>query len=171
MSVQAMREVSVRARAIAIVGALLLASLVWWLPAHSAEPDWPNAITIATASPGGTYHAYGEGLAESSPVPSGSRGEMRPTEGPAEEHQAARGRRGPGRFRDHGRGPAGWGGTGDWTGGRQHRAMRALFPMYDRRSTSLSSRHPGSGRSPTWPESASVWARKAGPRLPTRRLS
>ena len=32
-------------------------------PARSAEPHWPDALVLATASPGGTYHAYGEGLA------------------------------------------------------------------------------------------------------------
>ena len=26
-------------------------------------PHWPRAVTLATASPGGTYHAYGAGLA------------------------------------------------------------------------------------------------------------
>ena len=32
------------------------------LPARSAEPHWPDALIIGTASPGGTYYAYGEGL-------------------------------------------------------------------------------------------------------------
>jgi TRAP-type uncharacterized transport system substrate-binding protein len=32
------------------------------LPVHAVEPDWPDAITIATGSPGGTYFVYGEGL-------------------------------------------------------------------------------------------------------------
>ena len=61
----------------------MLASLCLGMPARAAEPDWPDAITIATASPGGTYYVYGEGLAKiltrrSDPV------SMRPTEGPAE---------------------------------------------------------------------------------------
>ncbi|HET9686791.1 MAG TPA: TRAP transporter substrate-binding protein, partial [Pseudolabrys sp.] len=30
---------------------------------RSAEPDWPETLTIGTASPGGTYYTYGEGLA------------------------------------------------------------------------------------------------------------
>ena len=31
--------------------------------ARSAEPHWPEALVIGTASPGGTYYDYGEGLA------------------------------------------------------------------------------------------------------------
>ena len=30
---------------------------------RSAEPNWPETLTIGTASPGGTYYQYGEGLA------------------------------------------------------------------------------------------------------------
>ena len=35
----------------------------WSVPTRSAEPHWPNALVIGTASPGGTYYDYGEGLA------------------------------------------------------------------------------------------------------------
>ncbi|MFO4987152.1 hypothetical protein RCK87_25770, partial [Salmonella enterica subsp. enterica serovar 1,4,[5],12:i:-] len=31
-------------------------------PLRAAQPDWPNTLTIATGSPGGTYFAYGEAL-------------------------------------------------------------------------------------------------------------
>ena len=46
-------------RILALLGALLL------LPqaAHPAEPHWPSSLTIGSASPGGTYYVYGEGLA------------------------------------------------------------------------------------------------------------
>jgi uncharacterized protein len=33
------------------------------LSAHCREPHWPEVLTIGTASPGGTYYVYGEGLA------------------------------------------------------------------------------------------------------------
>ena len=33
-------------------------------PARSGEPNWPDHLTIGTASPGGTYYVYGEGLAK-----------------------------------------------------------------------------------------------------------
>ena len=125
-----MREVSVRARAIAI-GALLLVSLIWWLPARSAEPDWPDAITIATASPGGTYYAYGEGLAKILARALGIRVAMRPTEGPAENIKLIEAGEAQVGFVTMGVAQQGWNGTGDWTGGKQYRAMRAMFPMYD----------------------------------------
>ena len=35
-----------------------LAGMAASAAARAAEPDWPAAISIATASPGGTYHAY-----------------------------------------------------------------------------------------------------------------
>ena len=45
--------------------ALVLAALFSvTAPAKAAEPNWPPSLTIATASPGGTYHAYGAGLAQ-----------------------------------------------------------------------------------------------------------
>src|ERR1041384_1879174 len=43
--------------------ALLAALLVFPAVASAREPHWPASLTIGTASPGGTYHAYGEGLA------------------------------------------------------------------------------------------------------------
>src|SRR5262249_44691697 len=33
-------------------------------PARPGEPNWPDSLTIGTASPGGTYHVYGAGLAQ-----------------------------------------------------------------------------------------------------------
>lgn len=47
----------------AVVAALAGAALPLGRIARAAEPDWPGAISIATASAGGTYHAYGIGLA------------------------------------------------------------------------------------------------------------
>jgi len=98
---------------------------------RSGESHWPATLTIGTASPGGTYNAYGQGLARlltrvlDIPV------FTRETEGPAEniklletgEIQVA--------FVTLGIAQQGWTGTADWTGGRQFRSARALFPMYD----------------------------------------
>ena len=44
---------------VAIIAAVALAG-----PARSGEPNWPDHLTIGTASPGGTYYVYGEGLAK-----------------------------------------------------------------------------------------------------------
>ena len=54
------------------------------LPAQAAEPDWPAAISIATASPGGTYHAYGIGLAGVLTRELGIAVSIRDSSGPAE---------------------------------------------------------------------------------------
>jgi uncharacterized protein len=83
MCIQNMGRSAVMSRTVAI-GALLLVSLVGWMPARAAEPDWPDAITIATASPGGTYYVYGDGLARILTRTLGIRVSMRATEGPTE---------------------------------------------------------------------------------------
>lgn len=113
------------------IGALLLASLLWGTPARSAEPDWPDAITIATASPGGTYYAYGEGLAKILTRVLGIRVAMRPTEGPSENIKLIETGEAQVGFVTMGVAQQGWNGSGAWTGGKQYRAMRAMFPMYD----------------------------------------
>jgi hypothetical protein len=59
------------ARIVAVVAALFLP----FAGANSHEPHWPETPTIGTASPGGTYYGYGEGLAPASRFmsrPSGS---------------------------------------------------------------------------------------------------
>jgi hypothetical protein len=98
---------------------------------RSGESDWPETLTIGTASPGGTYYAYGEGLARLLSRKLGLPVITRATEGPTEnikllatgEIQLA--------FITLGIAQQGWEGTADWTGGRQFRTARALFPMYD----------------------------------------
>ena len=40
------------------------AALLCPAPSRSGEPNWPDHLTIGTASPGGTYYVYGEGLAK-----------------------------------------------------------------------------------------------------------
>jgi len=51
-----------KARVSAVV-AVIVAVFAWSAPARAAEPNWPDSLILATASPGGTYHAYGAGLA------------------------------------------------------------------------------------------------------------
>ena len=43
--------------------AALVALLGWISPSIAAEPNWPDQMTLGTASPGGTYYVYGEGVA------------------------------------------------------------------------------------------------------------
>jgi TRAP transporter TAXI family solute receptor len=99
--------------------------------ARSAEAHWPETLTIATASPGGTYHAYGEGLVQLLTRKLGLPVFMRATEGPVENLKLLETREVELAFVTLGIAQQGWSGTGDWTGGRQLRSARALFPMYD----------------------------------------
>ncbi|HEX2476215.1 MAG TPA: TAXI family TRAP transporter solute-binding subunit [Lacipirellulaceae bacterium] len=99
--------------------------------ARAAEPNWPESLTIVTASPGGTYYAYGEGLAKILIRVLGMPVSMRPTEGPSQNIQLIEAGEAQLGFVTMGVTLQAWNGTGDWTGGRQYRSIRALFPMYD----------------------------------------
>jgi TRAP transporter TAXI family solute receptor len=100
-------------------------------PAGAAEPHWPNAIVLATASPGGTYHAFGLALARLLTRELGIVVSMRATEGPSENIRLIEAGEAQIGFVTTGAALEGWTGSGDWTGGRQFRAIRAIFPMYD----------------------------------------
>ena len=99
--------------------------------AGAGEPNWPDHLNIGTASPGGTYYVYGEGVAKiltralELPV-------LRmATEGPAQNIElleAGEARLG---FVTTGIALQAWNGTGIWQGKKPARAMRAIFPMYD----------------------------------------
>src|SRR5829696_9831657 len=111
--------------------AILVALCIWPRGAVPAEPHWPSSLTIGTASPGGTYFVYGEGLARILTRELGIPVSARATEGPAQnialletgEIQLA--------FVTLGVALQAWNGTGAWTQGKPFREMRALFPMYD----------------------------------------
>lgn len=120
----------IRARCAAVSAAAAIV-LLCQLTARAAEPDWPDHLNIATASPGGTYYVYGEGLAKiltralDLPV-------MRlATEGPAQNIElleAGEARLG---FVTTGIALQAWNATGVWEGKKPARSMRAMFPMYD----------------------------------------
>ena len=100
-------------------------------PARSGEPNWPDHLTIGTASPGGTYYVYGEGLAKiltrvlELPVT------MLPTEGPAQNIELLEGGEAKIGFVTMGIALHAWNATGAWANRKPARAMRAIFPMYD----------------------------------------
>ena len=100
-------------------------------PARSAEPHWPDALVLATASPGGTYHAYGAGLARILTRELGIAVSMRDTAGPSENIRLIEAGEAQIGFVTMGAALECWSGTGDWTGGRHFRTIRAMFPMYD----------------------------------------
>jgi uncharacterized protein len=113
-----------------IVTALIAVS-VWPRAALPAEPNWPDALVIGTAAPGGTYAAYGEGLARVLTRELGLPVRTRATEGPAENIKLLETGDIQLALVTLGVALQGWNGTGGWTGGRQFQAMRALFPMYE----------------------------------------
>ena len=110
---------------------ILAALLLWPRATFPAEPNWPATLTIGTASPGGTYFTYGEGLAKILTRELGIPVSARATEGPVQniallengEIQLA--------FVTLGVALQAWNGTGAGTPGKPFRDMRALFPMYD----------------------------------------
>ena len=113
------------------IAAIMIAALAWPGAGRSGEAHWPDTLTIGTASPGGTYHVYGEGLARLLTRKLGLPVGMRETEGPVENLQLLETGEVQLAFVTLGIAQQGWNGTGDWTGGRQLRRARALFPMYD----------------------------------------
>ena len=118
-------------RALLRIAAILIAALAWAPAGRTGEAHWPDTLTIGTASPGGTYHVYGEGLARLLTRKLGLPVAMRETEGPVENLRLLETGEVQLAFVTLGIAQQGWNGTGDWTGGRQLRRARALFPMYD----------------------------------------
>jgi uncharacterized protein len=117
-------------RAFALV-TMAVSAFVWAAPASAAQPNWPPLLIIATASPGGTYHVYGRGLAKLLTDALDLPVVEQTTEGPRENIQLIEAGDAQLGFVTMGVASEAWNGSGDWTNGRQHREMRALFPMYD----------------------------------------
>lgn len=113
--------------AIRCLAALLLVTL----PVAAAEPDWPNSITIATGSPGGTYHVYGEGLARILSRQLGIRVGTLETGGPSENIELLESGTAQIGFVTLGVAEQAWNASGDWQGEAPRRGSRAAFPMYD----------------------------------------
>ena len=114
-----------------LAAAAALALLATAAPSRAGEPHWPDHLTIATASPGGTYHVYGEGLAQiltrnvDLPVT------MRPTDGPTQNVELLEAGEAKLGFVTTGIALQAWSATGIWAGKKPARSMRAMFPMYD----------------------------------------
>lgn len=107
------------------------ASLVMGTAAFAQDrSDWPNSMTIGTASQGGTYFVYGNGFASyiSESLGLAATGEV--TGGPVQNVTLVE-------TGDHlmglvTMGPAydAWNGKSELAPGLEHRSIRALFPMY-----------------------------------------
>lgn len=115
------------------LGVVAVVATLAWPPvaARAQSPAWPEALVLATASPGGTYDAYGEGLARLLTRNLGIRVGTRQTGGPVENIELIERGEVQLAFVTMGVALQAWNNSGSWTGGRQLRSMRALFPMYD----------------------------------------
>src|SRR5262245_54617774 len=114
---------------LALVAAAL--AVLCTAPARAAESNWPDHLAIGSASPGGTYYVYGEGLAKiltrSLDLPVA----RLTTDGPVQNielMEAGEARLG---FVTVGVALQAWNATGVWAGKKPARSMRAIFPMYD----------------------------------------
>src|ERR1700722_12670914 len=97
----------------------------------SAQPNWPQSLTIGTASPGGVYLVYGRGLAPILSEALGVTVTAQATQGPDQNVLLMEGGEAQLGFVTMGVALQAWNGTGEWTHGKQLRSMRALFPMFD----------------------------------------
>jgi len=103
---------------------LLLVGLAACEDAPAAEP-----IVIATASPGGPYLAYGQGLARILSRELGQEVTAQSTQGPAQNILLLERKQATLAFITMGVGLQAWNGS-DWTKGSQYRSMRVIFPMF-----------------------------------------
>ncbi|MGF7184937.1 hypothetical protein GGQ84_001022 [Desulfitispora alkaliphila] len=97
---------------------------------EAGEVQWPRTIDIGSASIGGVYYVYAGGLANVISEEVGVAAGVEVTGGPNHNMQLV-----DMNDLDLGlvtMGPAweAWHGEGDWTGGIEHRNVRAIFPMY-----------------------------------------
>jgi hypothetical protein len=109
----------------------VIITLGWASPSSSAPPNWPASLTIGTASPGGVYSVYGQGLAPIMSEALGIAVSAQPTQGPEQNILLLESGNAPVAFVTMGVALQAWTGAGEWTHGKQLRSMRALFPMFD----------------------------------------
>src|SRR4029077_13793234 len=118
-------------RLLALVFAACLLAIGASTDVPAADPAWPKSLTLATASPGGVYYVYGEEHAKILTEKLGIPVNPLPTQGPVHNVKLVESGGAQIGFITTGIGLQGWNGSGDWTGGKNFRNMRALFPTYD----------------------------------------
>src|SRR6266481_6874638 len=111
--------------AYAFIATLVLIGMAACEDAPAAE-----SIVIATASPGGPYLAYGQGLARILTRELGQEVAAQSTQGPAQNILLLERKQATLAFITMGVGLQAWNGS-DWAKGTQYRSMQAIFPMYD----------------------------------------
>jgi uncharacterized protein len=113
---------------IAISAAFLLSCST---PSLSVEPNWPDQLTIGTASLGGTYEVFGNALAKILTRSLGLPVVRLATDGPAQNIEMLEAGEAKIGFVTIGIALQAWNGTETWAGKKPARSMRAIFPMYD----------------------------------------
>jgi TRAP transporter TAXI family solute receptor len=116
---------AMRRAACAFIATLVLIAMAACEDAPAAEP-----IVIATASPGGPYLTYGQGLARILSRELGQEVTAQSTQGPAQNILLLERKQATLAFITMGVGLQAWNGS-DWAKGTQYRSMRVIFPMYD----------------------------------------
>jgi TRAP transporter TAXI family solute receptor len=96
----------------------------------AADPDWPKSLALGSAGPGGTFYILGDALAPILTEKLGIAVNHLPTQGPPQNIKLLDSGGVQLGMITMGVGLQGWNGTGEWTGGKQFRNMRALFPMW-----------------------------------------
>jgi uncharacterized protein len=116
--------ITLRARS-ALLAAVVLVGIAACQDVRAAEP-----IIIGTASPGGPYLTYGQGLARILSRELGQEVTAQSTQGPAQNIMLLEKKQMMLAFTTMGVALQAWNGA-DWTKGARYRSMRVIFPMYD----------------------------------------
>ena len=109
----------------ALLATVVLVGVAGRENARAAEP-----LIIGTASPGGPYLPYGQGLARILSRELGQEVTAQSTQGPVQNIMLLEKKQVTLAFTTTGVGLQAWNGT-DWAKGARYRAMRVIFPMYD----------------------------------------
>jgi TRAP transporter TAXI family solute receptor len=96
-----------------------------------ANPKWPKALSLGTASVGGTYFVYGQVWASLVNEKLGTNISTQQTQGPNSNIILTDDRKTDFGMVTMGVALQGWEGQGAWTQGKKYRNIRAMFPMYD----------------------------------------
>jgi uncharacterized protein len=118
-------------RLIGLMFAALLLAVATPTNALDANPNWPQSLTFGSGPPGGVYYVYGDALAQVLTEKLAIPVNPLPTQGSVHNIKLIESGGAQLGMITMGVGLQGWNGTGDWTGGKPFRNMRALFPMYD----------------------------------------
>ena len=113
------------------LGAAALPLLRASLARAQPKPGWPRALTLGTASVGGTFFVYGQVWANVVGEKIGVNISTQQTQGPNQNIILVEGGNIELGMTTMGVALQAWNGAGDWTRGQKFREIRALFPMYD----------------------------------------